>query len=206
MSAAIVLRMPLAGSNTQVDQTAARAIYSMGIRRATPAIVLPNVWAMEAQPAEMALMRHQPRRAILAQPAATPAKTNPVALELAFYRKYTEALLRRYVKMSMEAGRAPSMLGREMFRGKVTSYRVHSFEDVVIFVYDVEKCLGKLDLGQQQILYRVAQQEYTFQEAAALLAIPLRTVVRRYGRALDALTERLLESRLLEPLKACQGG
>ena len=67
----------------------------------------------------------------------------------AFYRSYTETILRRYSKMSMEAGRVSSLLGRELFRGDVTSYKVHSFDDVVIFVHDVEKCLAKLDNGQQ---------------------------------------------------------
>src|ERR1700712_2310793 len=80
--------------------------------------------------------------------------------ELAYYRRYTEALLRRYVRMSMEAGRAPSLLGREMFRGNVTSYRVHSFEDVVIFVHDVGQCLAKLDSGQQHLIRRIAVTEH----------------------------------------------
>ena len=37
----------------------------------------------------------------------------------------------------MEAGRTPSLLGKEMFRAKVTNVVVRSFEDVVIFVHDV---------------------------------------------------------------------
>jgi hypothetical protein len=56
----------------------------------------------------------------------------PVPAELAFYRKYTEAMLLRYFSMSMEAGRVPSLLGKEMFQGRVTNYVVHSFEDVVM--------------------------------------------------------------------------
>ena len=71
----------------------------------------------------------------------------PRSGRMAFYRKYTEAMLRRYQTMSMEAGRVPSLLGRELFRGHVTSHTVHSFEDVVIYVHDVEKCLAKLDQG-----------------------------------------------------------
>ena len=84
-----------------------------------------------------------------------------VAGIVAHYRRYTEAILRRYLRMSLEAGRAPSLLGREMFRGQVTSYQVHSFVDVVIFVHDVENCLVKLDIVlQQQMIERVALQEY----------------------------------------------
>jgi hypothetical protein len=43
--------------------------------------------------------------------------------DLCFYRKRTEALLRRYFRMSVEVGKLPSILGQEFFRSKVTSYR-----------------------------------------------------------------------------------
>jgi hypothetical protein len=126
-----------------------------------------------------------------------------VAPEMAFYRKYTEAMLRRYVSMSMEAGRVPALLGKEMFRGKVTSCRMQSFDDVVIFVHDVTRCLHMLTQGQQYLIRRIALQEYTQAETAAATGIPLRTVHRRYARALDELTEIFLERRLLEPRMAC---
>jgi hypothetical protein len=67
-----------------------------------------------------------------ATPADPSRDSRPPEPQVAFYRKYTEAMLRRYVRMSMEAGKVPSLLGKEMFRSKVTSYRVESFEDVVI--------------------------------------------------------------------------
>lgn len=127
-----------------------------------------------------------------------------VAPELAFYRKYTEALLRRYAHMSLEMGRVPSLLGKEMFRGKVTNYVVHGFDDVVIFVHDVEKCLSKLDSTQWQLIERVAIQEYTLGEACALMGLPLWALHRKYGDALDVLTEIFLDRKLLEPLISCQ--
>src|SRR3954467_11204472 len=65
--------------------------------------------------------------------------------ELFSYHDRTIALLKRYFRMSLEIGRMPSVLGREVFRARVTSYRVHTFEDAVIFVHDVEKCLEQLD-------------------------------------------------------------
>ena len=130
----------------------------------------------------------------------------PMEPNLAFYRKYTEAMLRRYMRFSMEAGRVPSMLGREMFRGKVTSYKVHSFEDVVIFVHDVEKCLGRLSRLHQLLLARIAVQEYTLEETAAMMRMNRRAIVRRYEQAMDRLTAIFLEVKLLEPQKACQEG
>ena len=155
----------------------------------TALVILPMVWATEAH-GEFAEV-------------VTPRQTAP---SLAFYRKYTEGMLRRYMRLSMEAGRAPSLLGREMFRGKVTNYRVHGFDDVVIFVHDVESCLATLEEGQQHLIKRIALQEYTQGETAGLMGLSLRTVVRRYADALDLLTEIFLERKLLEPLKACQGG
>jgi hypothetical protein len=146
---------------------------------------LPKVWAVAATPA---IRREAP------QP------------ELAFYRKYTEAMLRRYLRLSMEAGRVPSLLGRSLFRGNVTSYRVRSFEDVVIFCYDVERCLAELDAGEKDLIKRIALQEYTQGEAASMLGMSVRTCIRRYGAALDHLTAVFLRLRLLEPLAACQGG
>lgn len=147
------------------------------------ALVIPQMWAFAAEG------QRQKR---------------PNQPELAFYRKYTEGMLRRYLRLSMEAGRVPSLLGKEMFRGKVTSYRVQSFDDVVIFVQDVEKCLRRLSDLQRELVERIAIQEYTQGEAANLLGLSLRTVVRKYADALDELTAIFLELRLLEPLTECQ--
>jgi hypothetical protein len=88
----------------------------------------------------------------------------------------------------------------------VTSYRVHSFEDGVIFCFDVEKRLGQLTVMNQQLIKRIGLQEYTHGEAAGMLGLSLRNCIRRYGYALDELTEMFLEAGMLEPLKSCQGG
>jgi hypothetical protein len=123
--------------------------------------------------------------------------------EVAFYRKYTEALLRRYLRMSTEVGRVPSLLGRELFRGHVTSYKVKSFEDVVIFCYDVEKCLKVLDAPERALIKRIALQAYSQGEAASILGLSLRTCVRAYAGALDKLTRELLAAGMLRP-ECCQ--
>ena len=138
--------------------------------------------------------------------SASPGAAESPKPELAFYRKYTEALLRRYLRLSLEAGRVPSLIGREMFRGNVTHYRVHNFEDVVIFCHDVEKRLGQLSPLDQQLVKRIGLQQYTQGEAAGMLGISLRHCVRLYAEMLDHLTELLLQDRLLEPQNCCQGG
>lgn len=151
-----------------------------------------------------------PRIWAVAESAQAPvAESQPVApepkFELAFYRKYTEAMLRRYLCVSMEVGRVPSIMGREMFRGYVSHYTMTGFEDGVIFCIDVERCLAKLRKQDQRLLQRIAVQGYTHEEAAPLLGLSFRWCVVHYGRALDRLTEVFLTARLLEPQKSCQG-
>ena len=150
-------------------------------------IILPVVWAMDASHESLAAIERK--------------RTAP---EMAFYRGHTEGLLRRYVRLSMEAGRAPSLLGKDMFRGRVTHYQVRGFDDVVIFVHDVEQCLTTLNEEQRELVERIALQEYTHEETAALMQLPQRSVTRWYGEALDQLTEFFLERKLLVALTMCQ--
>lgn len=164
------------------------------------ALVLPMVWAVAMQPAFEGSRFKESR---LDQ---TWGEIPEVPVEMAFYRKYTEALLRRYVRMTMEAGKVPSLLGREMFRGNVTSCKVESFDDVVIFKCDVEQCLERLDPGEHELISRIALQEYSLGETVAFTGLNPRTVLRRYGLALDRLTEIFLVAQMLEPQKCCQGG
>src|SRR5271167_157391 len=73
-------------------------------------------------------------------------------LDLWPYRRRTVALLRRYARASVEVGRLPSLLGREFFRTRVTSYRMGSFEDIVIFVTDMEKAIDNLSALEKKLL------------------------------------------------------
>jgi DNA-directed RNA polymerase specialized sigma24 family protein len=97
--------------------------------------------------------------------------TDPVVrnADLWLYRERTIALLRRYLRISIEVGRLPSLLGRELFRSKVTSYRMTSFEDGMIFVHDVEHALEHLNQFSQQVVATVVFQDYTQDEAAEVL-------------------------------------
>lgn len=125
---------------------------------------------------------------------------------LAFYRRRTEILLRRYMSVSMEMGRVPSVMGNLEFRGRGSSYRIRNFEDAVIFVIDVERCLKRLDGFSQELIARIALQEYTQAETAVLMKQGVRTVTRRYSEVLDRLTSIFLERKLLIPdlLEHCQ--
>src|SRR5689334_4751638 len=81
--------------------------------------------------------------------------------ELWLYRERTAALLRRYLQSSIEIGRLPSLLGRELFRSKVTAYHMSSFEDGVIFVHDVEQILEQLCDFWKQLISLIVFQDYT---------------------------------------------
>ena len=126
-----------------------------------------------------------------------PATTKP-PVELAFYRKYTEGMLRRYMYRSMEIGRVPSLLGDFSFRGKSSNRRGYTFEDSVIFVHDVERCLTRLNPLERELVGRIALQEYSVAETAALTGMSVRTVIRRYSDALDRMTQVFLRLELLQ--------
>jgi hypothetical protein len=115
----------------------------------------------------------------------------------AFYRKHTENLLRRYLYASMQVGRSPNLLGESVGRGWVSSRRVRTFEDALIFVLDVEACLKRLSSLDRQIISRIVLQEYTQIETAALLGLSARTVCYKLPHAMDRLTECLVEADLL---------
>jgi AraC-like DNA-binding protein len=134
----------------------------------------------------------------VARPEAE-GKPQVEGVTIAAYRGRTTALLRRYFRMSLDIGRLPSLLGREFFRARVTSYHVHSFEDVVILVHDVERCLERLDEFARELVARVVFQDYTWDETAVLMGCSRRTVARRFPRTLDRLSEIFLEVGLLRP-------
>lgn len=134
--------------------------------------------------------------------------------DLWLYRKRTVGLLRRYMRLSTEVGRLPSLLGREFFRTRVTSYRSGTFEDAAIFVHDVERSLENLDEFDKQLIAKIVLQEYPQEEAARLLGCGHRRLARCYIEALDRVSEIFLKRRLLlrlphvkpESEKCCQGG
>lgn len=154
----------------------------------TNALKLRRIWAVA-------------ERVAAAPPEVAPEIEEKPRVELAFYRKYTEAMLRRYVRLSMAVGRVPSLLGRELFRGHVSSYRMTNFEDVVVFCFDMEKLLGRMRAMDKQLIKRIGMQEYSQGEVASMMRISLRNCVRNYNYAIDRLTELLLDAGMLELLK-----
>jgi hypothetical protein len=116
---------------------------------------------------------------------------------LSCYRDRTLSMLRRYARCAVELGRLPSLLGREFFRAKVTSYTVHTFEDAIIFAFDMERSLERLAPLERTLLGRIVLQEYTQREVARMLRIDRGNLQHKFVDAIDHLTEVLLDSGLL---------
>lgn len=158
------------------------------------ALQLPMVWGASAAQADWQ-NRSQGRERSARDKTETTAGTPEVSL--AFYRKHTEKILRRYLYASMQVGRAPSILSDPVGRGWASSRPIRTFEDAVIFVLDVERCLDRLGPLDRQILSRVVLQEYTQAETAVLLGMSARSISYKFPQALDRLTEHLLATGLL---------
>ena len=122
------------------------------------------------------------------------------------YRRRAVALLRRYARASVEVGRLPSLLGREFFRTRVTSYTMRNFEDVVIFVTDMERAIEKLNTLEKKLLAMNVLEEYTVDEVARLLGCTPRNVRRLLQDALDQFSRILLAGGLMEELPAATRG
>jgi DNA-directed RNA polymerase specialized sigma24 family protein len=120
------------------------------------------------------------------------------------YRRRTAALLRRYARASIEVGRLPSLLGREFFRTRVTSYTLRNFEDVVIFVTDMEHAIERLNTLDKKLLAMNILEEYTIPEVARLLGCTQRTIERFLQDALDQLSRILLAGGLMETLPTAE--
>jgi hypothetical protein len=160
------------------------------------ALQLPVVWEVSSPQRAKRIWAQRPAAAPAAKPAVAAPATGPV-VSLGFYRKHTESLLRRYLYASMQVGRAPNILGDPIARGWCSSRPIRTFEDAVIFVLDVERCLNQLGSLDRMMLSRIVLQEYTQAETAIMLGMAVRTISYKFPEALDRLTEKLLETGLL---------
>jgi Sigma-70, region 4 len=161
---------------------------------ASAGLQLPTIWAVSLEPSVKPVAevrRPKPMRTERVEREPLPP------ISLAFYRKHTESMLRRYLYASMQVGRAPSILSDPVARGWASSRPIRTFEDAVIFVLDVERCLERLSPLDRQMLSRVVLQEYTQAEAATILGMSPRTMSYKFPQALDRLTEKLPEANLL---------
>jgi hypothetical protein len=188
-------------------------------------VVIPWI-AAEAIPPGFRAERLTPRRTLASDHAALKelAERLPAGAltkearehdpDLWLYRDRTLGMLRRYLRISIEVGRLPSLLGREFFRTRVTSYSVATFEDAVIFVHDVERILDQLYEFDKSLVVRILFQNYSYTETARLLKCGKRTVGRRFLDVIDRVSGLFLAAGLLDRMnppsescgKTCQEG
>jgi hypothetical protein len=98
----------------------------------------------------------------------------------------------------MLVGRSPALFSEHIVRGYASNRPVHTFEDCVIFVLDVEKGLAQVSALDRVLLNRLVLQEYTLAETALLLNKSQRIVGLRLADALDRLTAILIDNGTLK--------
>jgi hypothetical protein len=206
MSAAAVVLAQVWATACDQEVAAGGRIGPASIHLVYPVVELPAPIVERPRTGRLHLVQAGAKAAVQPAPDVEEERQPAPPPTMAFYRQYTEGLLQRYMRFAMSGGRTPSLLGRELFRGKVANCAVRSFDDVVIFVADVEKCIGRLSAHQQSLIQRIALQGYTHVEAARLLRLTRSTAVRLYGEALDELTTMFISGKLVIPFESCQEG
>jgi len=120
-------------------------------------------------------------------------------MNLASYERVrTMNVLHRFFRMALMVGRMPSLLGREIFRSRVTSLPARAFEDAVVFVCDVERCLRDLEPLEQRLIAFCVLEDHSEWEAARRFQRSQSDVSRRLGQTLDLLHETFCRVGLLK--------
>ncbi len=132
-------------------------------------------------------------------------------MNLATYeRALTMGLLHRFFRTALLVGRMPSLLGREIFRSRATATPARAFEDAVVFVCDVERCLRDLEPLEQRLIAFCILEDHSEWEAARRFHRSQSDISRRLGRTLDLLHETFcrvgLLKRPIEPASANSTG
>lgn len=117
---------------------------------------------------------------------------------ISFERACTVGLLHRFFRTSLLVGRMPSVIGREVFRSRTSHLPARAFEDSVLFVCDVERCLRQLEPLQRKLIALCVLEDRSEWEAARRLHCSQSDVSRRLGRALDLLHETFCRVGLLK--------
>jgi len=122
-------------------------------------------------------------------------------MRLASYeRSRAMRLLQRFFRTALLLGRMPSLLGKEIFRSRMDGRPGGAFEDAVVFVCDVERCLRQLAPGDQRILAYCVLEGRSEWDAARRFHCAQSEISRRLGATLDFLHETFCRMELLEPV------
>lgn len=119
-----------------------------------------------------------------------------------FERLRVILLLQRFFRTSLLLGRMPSVMGGNAFRSNLRGTHPRAFEDAVLFVCDVERCLRSLEPLDQKIIAICVLEDRSEWEAARLFRSHQAHISRRLGEVLDLLHETFCRLGLLPPLPA----
>ncbi len=117
-----------------------------------------------------------------------------------FERTRTMALLHRFLRTALSVGRMPSLVGREIFCTRVQARTPGAFEDSVLFVCDVEKCIAQLNPLEQRLIAYCILENRSEWEASRQFHASQGFISRHLAHALDSLHVTFCRRRLLPPL------
>lgn len=151
-----------------------------------------RTYKLAARKAQLLLIRSD-------QPAAVPPQDDEIdpRPEMLCFRGQTFALVRHFFEISCQVGRLPSILGRELFRSRVSHHAIPSFEDQVVFNRDIELCLAKLRDDHAEIITLVGLYDFSHEEVAEMLHCSKAWIAQRFAEAIDCLSEIFLEGGIL---------
>lgn len=112
------------------------------------------------------------------------------------------ALLHRFFRKSLLVGRMPSLLGREVYPARLQGRSVTAFEETVVFVCDVDRCLSGLEPIDQRLIAYCILEDHTEWEAARHFHRSQSDISRRLHLALDLLHDTFCRLGILKPLES----
>jgi hypothetical protein len=125
-------------------------------------------------------------------------RANEDLSEYSMFRAHSLKLLRHYLRLSLDYGRIPSVLGGESMRARVSHTRMHTIEDETIFIHDMNRCLEQLlDEEELRLLALIVFMDYTFEEAATLRQYSIRQTYRMFYDLMDRLTKAFFDREFL---------
>jgi hypothetical protein len=117
-----------------------------------------------------------------------------------FERTRTMALLHRFLRTALSLGRMPSIFGREIFRTTLQARPPSAFEDSVLFVCDVEKCIAQLNPLEQRLIAYCILENRSEWEASRQFHASQGFISRHLAHALDLLHVTFCRRGLLPPM------
>ena len=126
--------------------------------------------------------------------------------EYSIFRTHTLKLLQHYLRLSLDYGRIPSVLGGQVTRARVSHTKMHSMEDDTIFIHDMSRCIEQeLTDEELRLIALIVFIDHTFEEAAKILGYSEKQLRRIFPGIMDRLTRALFDRELLSREKLMAG-